>query len=185
INGQLSTNPEDQLIAHVGQECRGRARVVFEPGREVGLVFLLVRSNATNGETISFSVKPAGSTNEILTSTTLEFISDGSYGSISDPIQFITDPNRVDLGEFKAFKYFTPNGDGYHDTWEIQDVGKYQAFTLTIVNDHGKMVFQTDNYENDWDGTSQGKALPVGAYYYILQSAVRPEVYKGSISILK
>lgn len=185
IDGQYSDNPGDQLIAHVGQECRGKANVVVNNLQERGLVFLLVRSNATDGETISFSVKPFNADAPILTTITLEFISDGSYGSVTDPVEFITDPNKVDLGNFEAYKYFTPNGDGFHDIWVIKDVEKYTGFTLTIINDHGETVYQTENYQNNWDGRRQGKELPVGAYYFVLQSKERPEVFKGSVSILR
>jgi gliding motility-associated-like protein len=37
---------------------------------------------------------------------------------------------------------------------------------LTIYNRWGNIVFETNGYNNDWQGTFDGKTLPFGTYYY-------------------
>ncbi|HHP7242568.1 MAG TPA: PKD domain-containing protein [Cyclobacteriaceae bacterium] len=54
---------------------------------------------------------------------------------------------------------FSPNNDGINDVLEIKS-----PFTtdLTILDRNGKVVYNRDNYANDWDGGD----LPSGVYYY-------------------
>ena len=32
----------------------------------------------------------------------------------------------------------------------------------------GKLIYERNNYRNDWNGTSDGRELPEGAYYYLI-----------------
>ncbi|MBC5992118.1 T9SS type B sorting domain-containing protein [Pontibacter cellulosilyticus] len=60
---------------------------------------------------------------------------------------------------------FTPNGDGLNDVLEIK--GKFiDSYTLKVYNSLGSVVFQSTGAATNWDGTYQGKPLPVGAYAY-------------------
>jgi gliding motility-associated-like protein len=71
-------------------------------------------------------------------------------------------------------KGFSPNGDGYNDTWVIRGLENYISNKLTIYNRWEIKVFEKTNYENNWDGSSyQGgygntNSLPSGIYFYIL-----------------
>jgi gliding motility-associated-like protein len=68
---------------------------------------------------------------------------------------------------------FTPNGDGINDLWLVYD----QNFCLlngsgvkaSVFNRYGSKVYETKDYKNTWDGTYQGKALPDGTYYAVLE----------------
>ncbi|WP_264549061.1 T9SS type B sorting domain-containing protein [Flavobacterium sp. N2820] len=66
-------------------------------------------------------------------------------------------------------KYFTPNGDGHNDTWNI--VGMNQADAkLYIFDRYGKLIKQlsaTDT-SNGWDGTYNGQQLPSTDYWFTL-----------------
>ncbi|MFA5575475.1 MAG: gliding motility-associated C-terminal domain-containing protein, partial [Brumimicrobium sp.] len=70
---------------------------------------------------------------------------------------------------------FSPNGDGVNDFFEIKDLEGYPGSEMSIYNRWGAEVFYSDNYQNDWDGTSQsklnigGNELPEGTYYYVLR----------------
>lgn len=68
---------------------------------------------------------------------------------------------------------FSPNGDGVHDKFKIAlkcgITGK-----LDIFNRWGEKVYHSDNYQNEWDGTSNhgafmGRSLPEGTYFYSLE----------------
>ncbi len=75
-----------------------------------------------------------------------------------------------DVEECMTPTLFTPNGDGYNDYFAIPCLasGQYPGNRLTVFNQWGQIVFEKVNYENDWQGTHNGKDLPVGTYYYIL-----------------
>jgi gliding motility-associated-like protein len=65
---------------------------------------------------------------------------------------------------------FSPNGDGINDTWEIDRIGKFPGNTVRVYNRWGNQIFSTTDYgrANEWNGTSQGRAMPVGTYYYVI-----------------
>ena len=65
---------------------------------------------------------------------------------------------------------FTPNNDGINDIFIIQCLSSddYPDNKLVIFNQNGSEVFYAAPYQNDWRGQYNGKDLPVGTYFYIL-----------------
>lgn len=78
----------------------------------------------------------------------------------------------------------TPNGDGYNDTWIIQNIENYPHTQVTVITRQGQEVFSSNSYDNKWDGTQDGKKLADGTYYYILKFEGDAKVLKGAITIL-
>ncbi len=76
-----------------------------------------------------------------------------------------------------APQVFTPNDDGYNDRYMISGLDRYPENSFVVFNRWGNVVYERNNYANDWDGKSNskykigGKPLPVGVYYYILKYA--------------
>ena len=73
------------------------------------------------------------------------------------------------------YNEFSPNGDGVNETFVIDCISRYPNNTLKIYNRWGNIVYEKQGYFNEFDGTSNGRAviqqeefLPVGTYYYIL-----------------
>jgi len=80
----------------------------------------------------------------------------------------------------------TPNDDGYNDRWVIQNIENYPDTKVIVVNREGQEVFSSDDYDNNWDGTTKtGGRLPDGTYYYVIQFANDEKILKGAITILK
>jgi gliding motility-associated-like protein len=73
---------------------------------------------------------------------------------------------------------FSPNGDGVHDHWEIQYLNSYPGCTVDVYNRYGQLIFHSVGYGTPWDGTVNGKPVPVGTYYYI----VDPKNGRGKMS---
>jgi gliding motility-associated-like protein len=65
---------------------------------------------------------------------------------------------------------FTPNNDGENDLFKVENLDDYLNPHLIVYNRWGKVVYDKENYQNDWDGThyKNGKELPTGVYYYIV-----------------
>ena len=65
---------------------------------------------------------------------------------------------------------FTPNNDGTNDYFEIPCLAtaKYPKSSVIVVNQWGNEVFKASPYQNNWEGTYDGQALPAGTYYYII-----------------
>ncbi len=73
------------------------------------------------------------------------------------------------------YNEFSPNGDGVNDTFVIDCIENYPDNKTEVYNRWGNKVYEKSGYLNDWDGTSNGRALvkqadklPVGTYYYVL-----------------
>jgi len=80
---------------------------------------------------------------------------------------------------------FTPNGDGINDRWRIQYLESYPGATVDVYNRYGQPIFSTVGYDVDWDGTVNGKALPIGTYYYVINPKNGRKIISGSITIIK
>ncbi|TAE68150.1 MAG: PKD domain-containing protein [Bacteroidetes bacterium] len=81
---------------------------------------------------------------------------------------------------------FSPNGDGVNDVWQIANLASYAPVQVQIFNRYGQVVFSSSNYQNNFNGTYQGKPLPTGTYYYTLQIHNNPKpASTGSITIIR
>lgn len=80
-------------------------------------------------------------------------------------------------GAITVYTLFTPNGDGLNDTLIIEGLATSPDNELFLFNRWGVEVFSMKNYDNSFDGTSNGRVtvqsdgekLPVGTYYYVLK----------------
>lgn len=77
---------------------------------------------------------------------------------------------------------FTPNDDAINDKFVIDYKGR-KNFKLRIFNRWGRMVFETGDKTNFWDGTIHGTPCAAAVYYYILQ--LDSAIYKGCVSLLR
>ncbi|MFZ5939979.1 MAG: gliding motility-associated C-terminal domain-containing protein, partial [Bacteroidota bacterium] len=81
---------------------------------------------------------------------------------------------------------FTPNGDGFNDTWEIRNIELYPEASLRIFNRWGETVFYTESgYENNWNGTYRGRELPIDSYHYILDLNNGEPPITGNITLIR
>ena len=85
---------------------------------------------------------------------------------------------------FTPSNLVTPNGDGYNDTWFVENLVDYPACEVLIFNEFGEIVFQEREYDNDWAGDFQGSRLPDGTYYYVITCPDAAALYKGHVTIL-
>jgi gliding motility-associated-like protein len=63
-------------------------------------------------------------------------------------------------------KYFTPNGDGFNDTWNIKGLSDQANTTLLIYDRYGKLLKQISPKGQGWDGTFNGVQLPATDYWF-------------------
>lgn len=80
---------------------------------------------------------------------------------------------------------FSPNGDGIHDTWEIQYLDTYPGCTVDIVNRYGQLVYHSTGYPKPWDGKVNGKDAPVGTYYYVIDPKNGRKPVTGYVDIIR
>ena len=90
------------------------------------------------------------------------------------------------LNEVTVYNAFSPNGDGQNDYLEINGLGYYLDCNVLIVNRLGAKVFESKGYSQPWDGKYKNKDMPVGAYFYFIDTGVPgAETLTGSISLIR
>lgn len=89
----------------------------------------------------------------------------------------------------KVMSAFTPNGDGMNDRWLVTTgAACTNQVMVRVYNRYGNEVYRNDNYQNNWDGTYNGKAVPDGTYYYSITYRLisgRTVPVKGDLTILR
>jgi len=84
---------------------------------------------------------------------------------------------------------FSPNIDGTNEYFNIKGLENYPKSELYIYTRAGLLIYQSDDYQNNWDGTivtnkmaNPGKA-PAGTYYYVLKIGGTNRLLKGFVYI--
>ena len=65
-------------------------------------------------------------------------------------------------------KFLTPNGDGYHDTWQVyglSDASQPESI-IYIFDRFGKLLKELSPRGKGWDGTFNGQPLPSSDYWF-------------------
>jgi gliding motility-associated-like protein len=74
----------------------------------------------------------------------------------------------IHIGGFTAFyipRAFTPNSDGLNDVFMPKATGlSPEGFEMRIYNRWGELVFSSNDWEKGWDGTINGKPVPLDQY---------------------
>ncbi|MBX2895942.1 MAG: T9SS type B sorting domain-containing protein [Cyclobacteriaceae bacterium] len=81
-------------------------------------------------------------------------------------------------------KFFTPNNDGRGEVWVIRNIDTYQTCGLVVFSRSGQTVYKAKPYQNNWDGTMNGKPLSDGDYYYSFNCDDGRTV-KGAVRIIR
>ncbi len=83
-------------------------------------------------------------------------------------------------------KFFTPNGDGFNDTWNIKCLSDDTSAMIYLYDRYGKLLFQFKPSENAWNGTFNGRLLAGNDYWFVadyLNSNMQETQYKSHFSL--
>jgi gliding motility-associated-like protein len=82
---------------------------------------------------------------------------------------------------------FTPNGDGWNDTWILDFADLFPQIEVEVYSRWGERLFRSVGYKQPWDGRYNGGFVPVGTYYYVidLHSPEFPEAFTGPLTVIR
>jgi gliding motility-associated-like protein len=80
---------------------------------------------------------------------------------------------------------FSPNGDGINDAWNIPLLNTHIFADVQVFDRYGKLVYSTTGYDKPWNGTSNGKPLPNGVYYYNIRLNQNKSPQTGWVMIIR
>lgn len=63
-------------------------------------------------------------------------------------------------------KFFTPNGDGIHDAWNVLGIETLTNPAVFIFDRYGKLLKQLNAATIGWDGTFNGRPMPSSDYWF-------------------
>lgn len=86
-----------------------------------------------------------------------------------------------------VFNGISPNGDNRNDYWHIIGIENFPGNEVSVFNRWGGLVFQQSAYTNDpgWDGQFNGKPLPDGVYFYVIDLGNGEPTVKGTLQIMR
>jgi gliding motility-associated-like protein len=79
-------------------------------------------------------------------------------------------------------RFFTPNNDGYNDTWKIKNIESFPKAIITIFDRYGNLWTQINTINSEWNGKFNGYELPADDYWFILDFG-EGKVSKGHFSL--
>jgi gliding motility-associated-like protein len=76
----------------------------------------------------------------------------------------------------------SPNGDQVNDTWQVNGLDAFVNVKISIFDRWGQKIYFSSNPMQAWDGTYNGRDLPIADYYYILELG-NGETYNGVVTL--
>ena len=98
------------------------------------------------------------------------------YGCSTDTTVSVTIPLVPD-------KFFTPNGDGNNDLWQIRNIESVPAYVYIYDRFDRKVAEYTPGSFTGWDGTYNGHQLPSADYWYVIREAATGKTLKGHFTL--
>ena len=122
-----------------------------------GTILSALPTNSTNG--ISGTWTPELNNN---ITTTYTFTPDSNQ--CASNFEMIIDV--FDINTYPIPKGISPNGDGKNENWDLISL---DVITLKLYNRYGQLVYEKENYTNEWFGQNKtSQSLPDGTYFYVL-----------------
>jgi gliding motility-associated-like protein len=104
---------------------------------------------------------------------------DGTFNNVSPGLHtvYVRDLNGCGIGTATVLvvdypRFFTPNGDGYNDTWHIIGADLHPglvASDIYIFDRYGKLLKKLDPQGEGWDGTYNGRPMPSTDYWFTIE----------------
>lgn len=99
--------------------------------------------------------------------------------------RFIVEECETNQQEDIVFpEYFTPNGDGIHDFWNVKGGDRTKVISINIYNRSGRLVATITPYSLGWQGIYNNKSMPSSEYWF---SATLKDntIIKGHFSLIR
>jgi gliding motility-associated-like protein len=83
--------------------------------------------------------------------------------------------------------FFTPNGDGFNDTWNIIGLQDQPEARIYIFDRYGKLLKQISPQGQGWDGRFNGAELPSTDYWFTVEylENAQQKTFKAHFSMIR
>jgi len=188
---EINTEGTYQVMVTHPNGCSS-SRTIIVIASNIATIDSLVFTELTANNTATVTVSGAGD---------YEFSIDNEVGSYQDENSFenltpgvhtiyVRDKNgcgttSITFSILGFPQYFTPNGDGVHDTWKPYGTSTQfnSRLKINIFNRYGKLI-RSVNPLIGWNGTFNGKLLPSDDYWFVVTRANGKE-YRGHFALIR
>jgi gliding motility-associated-like protein len=80
---------------------------------------------------------------------------------------------------------FSPNGDGYNDYWQIDNLYMFPKMLIQVYNRWGQLLYEGGAFDDFWDGTYNGNLVPTGSYLYHIDMNNNLPPRTGTVTIVR
>jgi gliding motility-associated-like protein len=107
--------------------------------------------------------------------------------SIGNYTAYIRDTVSCDFSIFDLTildypRFFTPNDDGFNDTWKIENLTLFPEAIVSIFDRYGKLLTQINTLKNAWDGKYNDLKMPSDDYWFSIHFG-GGKIIKGHFSL--
>ncbi len=194
LNNNFTTTTNPQILyvrVENNANCSGiyQIAVAIQPytNASSNLIETIMVSDFSNNNTAKINTIPTGNYEYSIdgiafqSSSTFSNLSAGKYVAYVRDIENCT----IDSSQFLVLdypKFFTPNGDGFNDTWYIKNLDLYPKANLSIFDRYGKLLREVSGINASWDGIHNGQLLPASDYWFRLVLD-QDNIIKGHFSL--
>jgi len=91
---------------------------------------------------------------------------------------------KKDISVIGFPNFFTPNGDGFNDTWHVYGINtpKQVNSMVAIFDRYGKLLIQLKPFGGGWDGNYKGHKMPTSDYWFYVKLEDN-RIFKGHFSL--
>ncbi len=93
--------------------------------------------------------------------------------------------SRFEFSSLVVNNSFSPNGDGINDSWGVPGIRFYEGARISVYDNVGSRLFYTESPDQGWDGTFNGKQLPVGTYFWTIEIRETGELRRGMLNLIR
>ncbi|QYJ68170.1 T9SS type B sorting domain-containing protein [Flavobacterium litorale] len=174
-----------------------KARTITVAASDVAIINDVIVTDLVDNNTVTVLTSPTGGVNTIYkysldlpegpfqTSNIFENVTPGLH------TVYVYDTNGCgivsrDIAVLSIPKFFTPNGDGVNETWQIVGINSeiYAKSKIYVYDRYGKLITGVSPRGIGWDGYYNGDKLPATDYWYVIRLEDGRTV-KGHFSLVR
>ena len=159
------------------QGC-SRTRTITVMASDIAKITEINIVDLADSNSITISVSGAGDYVYALDEEFSTYQTENTFGNVPAGIHtvFVKDLNGCgvvpkEVAVLGIPNYFTPNGDGFNDTWNLKGANETLNVKtiIQIFDRYGKLIKQISPIGEGWNGTFNGQQMPATDYWYSIQ----------------
>ncbi|MBQ0768979.1 MAG: T9SS type B sorting domain-containing protein, partial [Bizionia sp.] len=168
-------------VTNPNTNCSKTRTIVVEPSNiatinSIEITDSSIRNNRITilttgeGDYVYALVNEAGETTAFQESNTFSPLSPGIYTVVVKDVKNNCGIANQTISVVGFPLYFTPNGDGVNDTWQVYGVNsQFQAKSdIKIFDRYGKYITTIKPSGRGWDGNYNGNPMPSSDYWFVV-----------------